>query len=190
MKCVFCEREVEDGKICCTRNVPFGAIKLWDVIIYTVLITIPLVFLIYKLDTGYIKDNMIYVGATSYTIMYIVSILYKVFTRSEVDYIAFAFYCHQKVSRSFKFHQRLIPICSRCFGILVGHVIITCVSLNIESIALTICFAIPLIVDGTLQLLTKYNSKNPIRFISGLLFSVPMAYLFATLILMFSYVLT
>lgn len=82
-------------------------------------------------------------------------------------------FCHRKQERSFKFGNYTFPLCARCTGILIGIF----VGLVIHTLNITFNFQqsfiliFPMFIDGTLQLFSKWESYNLIRFITGLLFS-------------------
>ena len=81
------------------------------------------------------------------------------------------FGCHCIDERSFHFHGKKVPICSRCtgemVGMLLGIILYFFYRLNIK---LAIFFMIPMVIDGGIQMLTKYESNNVKRFITGILF--------------------
>ena len=78
--------------------------------------------------------------------------------------------CHCLDERSFHFKGKKFPICARCTGIFVGNLIsIPLLFVYIPSFYLCVILMLPLIIDGTVQYLTKYNSNNFLRFITGLL---------------------
>jgi len=89
------------------------------------------------------------------------------------------FGCHARPDRSFYFRGKQFPICARCTGELIGL---------IAGIPIAICFGypqfwivalmmVPLVVDGLVQRLTKYESNNRRRLITGILFGI--AFIFA-----------
>lgn len=91
------------------------------------------------------------------------------------------FGCHCRSDRSFYFNKKQFPICARCTGELIGMFIsIPLIFFNKPSIIILIILMIPMIIDGFLQLLTSYESKNYRRLISGIFFG----YSFFTLFLM------
>ncbi len=78
--------------------------------------------------------------------------------------------CHQHASRSFFLNDNQMPFCARCTAIFVGIVIgvailmFLMIELNIIWLVLGM---IPMGIDGTVQLLTDYESNNLLRFITG-----------------------
>lgn len=81
--------------------------------------------------------------------------------------------CHHLPERSIKFFGIENYLCARCFGTMCGAVI-GFVLLNIYSIPflISVILLLPLIFDGFLQMLTKYESINRRRFITGLMFGI------------------
>ncbi len=88
--------------------------------------------------------------------------------------------CHRKPERSFFFHGRQAPVCARCTGELVGIPVglVSCFFL-LPPWWVAALLMVPMVVDGFLQLLTKYESTNPRRFLTGLLFGYALFTLFA-----------
>ena len=83
-------------------------------------------------------------------------------------------FCHHKKDRCFTIRNYVFPLCSRCFGILIGILItIFFIAFSIK-LPLLICpvLVVPLILDGATQSLTKRYSNNYLRFITGCMFSV------------------
>lgn len=91
------------------------------------------------------------------------------------------FGCHCRSDRSFYFRGKQFPICARCTGELVGFVLaaISYIFWHPHWIVL-LMLMVPMIIDGTIQQCTSYESKNPLRFFTGLLFG----YAFITLIIL------
>ena len=82
--------------------------------------------------------------------------------------------CHQKPERSFFIHRFQMPFCSRCLGIIIGELIVgpflLLLKINFEYFSLLMF--VPLVIDGTLQHYTRYESKNYRRLITGVLAGV------------------
>lgn len=85
------------------------------------------------------------------------------------------FGCHCFPARSFFWKGKQFPICARCTGELVG-MILQCVFFILFSVYASwgwcAVFAMPLIIDGVLQLKTKWFSNNPLRFFTGVFFGI------------------
>jgi len=80
--------------------------------------------------------------------------------------------CHQHTDRSFFLNDNQMPFCSRCtaifFGLGLGVFILIFLSLELNIIWI-ILGLVPMALDGGIQLLTDYESNNPLRFITGCL---------------------
>lgn len=87
-------------------------------------------------------------------------------------------FCHSIPERCFVYHNRHLPICARCTGIVVGGMI-SLLIFNIFNIYLDyriiIILAIPMIIDGGLQYLNYIPSNNNRRFITGIMFGIGTA---------------
>ena len=91
--------------------------------------------------------------------------------------------CHQKPRRCLKFGSWRMPICARCTGFYGGLVLGSIafgiwrypVGLPWWVLAIAILSAIsPMAVDGLSQILTKRESNNTLRLITGLLAGLAM----------------
>lgn len=87
--------------------------------------------------------------------------------------------CHQMPSRSFFVGSYQFPLCARCTGILIGFILSTAIivcDITIMGETLTVShsllFMIPMVVDGTVQLCTTYESTNLRRVVTGAVFSM------------------
>jgi len=106
------------------------------------------------------------------------------------------FNCHQMSSRSFFINGNQLPFCSRDIGVFSGFVIgsvltsllgylpslyeslfnpfpkglrrIVLKNPRIWAALMGLLFMAPLVLDGTIQMLTTYESNNTMRFITGL----------------------
>lgn len=80
------------------------------------------------------------------------------------------FHCHQLPERSFFYHGMQFPICARCFGILLGFVligpIVTIFTFGNMYVSLSLIFLMCL--DGFLQLFNILMSNNIRRLITGM----------------------
>ncbi|MBM6938203.1 DUF2085 domain-containing protein [Pseudoflavonifractor phocaeensis] len=79
--------------------------------------------------------------------------------------------CHCRDDRSFHFHGRRFPVCARCTGELIG-VLLAAVTFWLwhPSGWIAAALLLPLIVDGTVQARTRYESTNGKRLVTGILF--------------------
>lgn len=92
------------------------------------------------------------------------------------------FGCHCRDDRSFHFHGRRFPLCARCTGELVGIILgfVSCF-FYLPPVWVAAALMLPLILDGSVQLLTRYESTNPRRAFTGLLFGYGLCILFVLL---------
>jgi len=116
------------------------------------------------------------------------------------------FNCHQKSSRSLYFHDNQLPVCARdtgtAFGLVVGalglffvirtpYLFPTFLSLvpgrirgpllrhlspGAASVLIAFLFLLPTGFDGFYQLLTSYESTNPVRLVTGFFLGVILAW--------------
>ena len=79
--------------------------------------------------------------------------------------------CHQIYERSFNFRGYQFPVCARCTGIFIGHVIAIFLCIIKVRISSKICVLLILIMafDGFLQLFKVKKSTNIRRLITGIL---------------------
>ena len=91
------------------------------------------------------------------------------------------FGCHARPDRSFYFKGKQFPICARCTGELIGMIagIPIAVLWGCPQFEIVLVMMIPLIYDGFLQRLTRYESGNIRRLLTGILFGI--AFIFAFL---------
>ncbi len=86
-------------------------------------------------------------------------------------YLPIIFGCHCRADRSFYFKDKKFPICARCTGELIGIILsIFLYRFYSFSILVNIIVMIPMMIDGFFQLLTKYESNNFKRLVTGILF--------------------
>lgn len=78
--------------------------------------------------------------------------------------------CHQREDRSFYIGKYQCPLCARCTGIVSATIF---VYFNFKRIRVPkyvdLLLVLPLIIDGTVQYFTKYESNNIRRVITGFL---------------------
>jgi uncharacterized membrane protein len=82
--------------------------------------------------------------------------------------------CHHKPERTISFFGVERYLCARCLGICSGGIMgIIGLSFGMNPpLVLSILLMIPLVVDGFLQLLTDYESRNSIRLVTGFVFGI------------------
>lgn len=79
--------------------------------------------------------------------------------------------CHCRSDRSFHWHGTPFPVCARCTGELVGGVaaLLTCWFFRPDAWMAAVLM-IPMLLDGGIQMATKYESTNWKRVVTGTLF--------------------
>lgn len=87
--------------------------------------------------------------------------------------------CHQRADRSFRYwNGRPFPVCARCTGELMGMATAICtVWVGYPPLWVLLVMLLPMVVDGTIQLLTSYESTNGRRLVTGILFGYAFAVL-------------
>lgn len=89
------------------------------------------------------------------------------------------FGCHCMEERSFHWRGEIFPICARCTGELLGILAGLVCSFFFRTSTMTAVFLmLPMIIDGTVQMFTSYNSHNFRRLMTGILFGFGLAMLF------------
>lgn len=86
--------------------------------------------------------------------------------------------CHQIPERSFFVFGYQMPICARCFGLMIGEMLgaICAFVINLPTY-ICLLLMMPMAVDGIVQYKTEYVSTNIRRFITGALFGFCFIYL-------------
>ena len=80
--------------------------------------------------------------------------------------------CHQLSHRSYSYNDNQMSFCARDTGIFIGLVLgfmYASRKKTILTLPLVIAALVPIGLDGTIQLLTDYESTNPKRLITGLI---------------------
>jgi uncharacterized membrane protein len=94
--------------------------------------------------------------------------------------------CHQIADRSYFLNGNQMPFCARDLGLFVGLMvgfgIASFVSLQINPVLL-ILGLIPMGVDGGVQLVTEYESTNPLRMVTGIIAGAALALLLSVFVL-------
>lgn len=96
----------------------------------------------------------------------------------------YLWYCHQIPDRSFFIGKYQFPLCARCTGVLLGYIVAIVLLLLqvVMPIYLCIDFMLPLILDGSVQLLFCIMSNNGRRITTGFLFGIGLVQLLKNLI--------
>ena len=80
--------------------------------------------------------------------------------------------CHQHADRSFFLNENQMPFCARCtsifLGLALGVALLMFLDLEINILWILVGL-VPMGLDGGIQLLTDYESTNPMRFITGIM---------------------
>lgn len=100
--------------------------------------------------------------------------------------------CHQLPSRSFFICSYQFPLCARCMGILLGELIAIIMAADniIFPFRYNLLLLMSMVMDGSIQLITSYESNNIKRIISGFLFGFGIVgVLFELIVRMWKYVL-
>lgn len=86
-----------------------------------------------------------------------------------MDWCARYWGCHQMPSRSYHAGSYQFPICARCLGIIIGYISAFIMIFFRKYICLrtSIWLCVPMAMDGGIQFLTKYESKNYRRSYTG-----------------------
>lgn len=86
-------------------------------------------------------------------------------------WLPIVFGCHCRDDRSFHWKGRKFPLCARCTGELAGLILgfVTFFFFRM-SLAAYLLLMVPMVADGFCQLLTRYESTNGRRLVSGILF--------------------
>ena len=89
------------------------------------------------------------------------------------------FGCHCRSDRSFFWKGKQLPICARCTGELAG-ILGAVIAFPFVQLVPAICIVMlfPMLLDGLLQSLTAYESKNWRRLFTGILFGFGLTTLF------------
>ena len=80
--------------------------------------------------------------------------------------------CHQLSHRSYEYNDNQMPFCARDVGIFFGLAIGFIFSLGRKidlTLPIVILCLVPIGLDGTIQLVTEYESTNPKRIITGMI---------------------
>lgn len=120
------------------------------------------------------------------------------------------FNCHQKHERSYSINQNQMPVCARDVGVFIGislglfamsfvrsrkdykEVIFSLLPVKLDLnkrwktvfiFILGAIFVLPLVLDGGIQLISSYESTNPLRTATGLLFGIAFSVFISSLLI-------
>ena len=93
--------------------------------------------------------------------------------------------CHCRDDRSFHYHGRKFPVCARCTGELLGiaFCLVSCFFCLPPAWVAALAM-VPMVADGTVQLLTRYESTNFRRVVTGFLFGYALCALAIHLVIL------
>lgn len=97
-------------------------------------------------------------------------------------FLTLIFGCHNLCTRTFKFKNLYLPICSRCTGIYVGIYLSFLKILFGYDALYSIILMLPLVIDGLIQNKTSYVSNNFRRLITGCLFGIGIIEVFLLMV--------
>lgn len=93
--------------------------------------------------------------------------------------------CHQIADRSYFLNGNQMPFCARDLGLFLGLAagfgLATFVAIRIHPV-LVLVGLVPMAVDGGIQLVTEYESNNPLRLLTGLIAGLALSLMFAHMI--------
>jgi uncharacterized membrane protein len=98
-------------------------------------------------------------------------------------------FCHRRKDRSIRFFGLEQVFCARCLGILLGGAAgLVCVIFH-ERIDLigSLLLLLPLVLDGSLQLLRERESTNAVRLGTGFLFGFGLQFFLAVVFAVVKY---
>lgn len=90
--------------------------------------------------------------------------------------------CHQIANRSYSLNGNQMPFCARDLGLFSGFALgLGALSFRrlVVNPVLVLVGLIPMGIDGGLQLVTSYESNNPLRLITGIIAGVTFSILIA-----------
>lgn len=77
--------------------------------------------------------------------------------------------CHRRKERCLHIKGKQMPICTRCFAILLGHLLIPLFFIYSIPFYIGFLLQIPMIVDGYTQLKKWRTSNHILRFLTGVI---------------------
>jgi uncharacterized membrane protein len=90
--------------------------------------------------------------------------------------------CHQLANRSYFINGNQMPFCSRDVGLFIGLAlgsgIVTFIFFRINPLLALVGLA-PIGIDGGVQMVTDYESNNPLRLVTGIIAGIALSMLLA-----------
>lgn len=167
MFCQNCGRLPINSCLCLAAQ-PVSKLEAFGMLIFFQVLVGVLSFNLFYLQGVPIIEAIPWMGLTIFTYVMGLSLLTRVFKKS---YLALFFGCHQSIKRSFHFKGKPFNICSRCTGLAIGFLLTGLLFFIEIPILFLLALSLPLIIDGSRQKLTKYESTPLRRFVTGALFS-------------------
>ena len=97
-----------------------------------------------------------------------------------IDWVFTQIPCHRIPARCLCISGYQMPLCARCFGILLGFAAISVlltIGLDIELLT-GVIFILIMVIDGSIQLFFKVMSNNRRRLVTGILSGVALGSFF------------
>ena len=150
-----------------------ASIKLWEIILISMVsFILPAIFLMASVARNdFHVQNVAVIMLTNVALILVIFMLMLADITIKRSYLPLFFGCHQNACRSFRLFNKTLSLCARCTGIALGIVLALFITSTNVSWWWFLLMMIPLIIDGSLQQLTAYQSNNIKRFISGMLFA-------------------
>lgn len=185
MFCDKCGRELKESKCSCIHSSQLN--DKFVFLLFPILMMVPGLMMILQTKIDILDMSVLFMYNVS-IILVVVGLTISTFILKK-PYLAIFFGCHQMTSRSIKIKSYVFPLCNRCLGIylgLFGSLFMTSyISFGSWYVLL---FALPLIIDGTLQKRTTYISNTYLRLSTGFLFGIVLIYAYAVVGTIFYYV--
>lgn len=177
MFCTKCGREYQ---IKCNCLNPNEISRIETLLLFFFVMAVPAIvnmtILIYQ---DFKIDELNYLLSGSLSLSIIVTTLLLLYFIFNKKYIILFFSCHQRTTRSFSIKNKYFILCARCTGILMGIYLTVLLTLTPLPLYFYFLLGLPIVIDGTMQIKTKYTSNNLKRFITGLLFAPTLIVLFS-----------
>jgi len=92
--------------------------------------------------------------------------------------------CHRKPERCLHLKGKPMPLCTRCFAMLLGYLFVpfAIFSSIIVPLWIPLLLISPLLADGFTQRWKWRTSNNRLRFVTGLLFGIGQSLLISTVV--------
>ncbi|MGZ7109188.1 MAG: DUF2085 domain-containing protein [Methanobacterium sp.] len=97
------------------------------------------------------------------------------------------YFCHRIPERTFKIKNHYFPVCARCTGAYIGlfsyftFVYFVFIQYTLPVILLGTLMIVPMALDGVTQFMDLRESKNSLRFFTGLIGGIGLGIMFKAL---------